>query len=373
MSLAALTTTGVNAHAHAHNSLGNVNASRFISLLPPTLIIWVLRSLRGSCAPHAFPNNPLATTPPPRIVCNLSHCSVHVHHFRLALSLSLSLYLSLSLALSLSLSLSLYLSRSLSLSLYLSRSFSLYLARSLYLSRSRSRSISLALALSRSISLTRSLAESRSLNLSRSISLSLLLYLALFRSRSRSISFSLSLYFSRSRSLSLYLARSLALSRSLSRFSFRSRSISLALALTLRSRTFYILDRKLRNSTRLYIVPFFFLSSFFASFPLFRGLLHSRPIPFVVPQGELIAAGESYEARYRVRYKASSEAVLYITLMPRSSLKRMASPFLFLSRFMYIYIYIYRMLKRCPDQLLRFAPVSAPPFRAKENVGDPGD
>ena len=307
MSLAALTTTGVNAHAHAHNSLGNVNASRFISLLPPTLIIWVLRSLRGSCAPHAFPNNPLATTPPPRIVCNLSHCSVHVHHFRLALS----------------------------------RSFSLYLARSLYLSRSRSRSISLALALSRSISLTRSLAESRSLNLSRSISLSLLLYLALFRSRSRSISFSLSLYFSRSRSLSLYLARSLALSRSLSRFSFRSRSISLALALTLRSRTFYILDRKLRNSTRLYIVPFFFLSSFFASFPLFRGLLHSRPIPFVVPQGELIAAGESYEARYRVRYKASSEAVLYITLMPRSSLKRMASPFLFLSRFMYIYIYIY--------------------------------
>lgn len=78
VSLAALMTTGVN--ARAHNSLGN--ASRFISLLrlPSTLIIWVLLSLQGSYAPHALPNNPLVATPPrAHIVCNLSHCSVHVH------------------------------------------------------------------------------------------------------------------------------------------------------------------------------------------------------------------------------------------------------------------------------------------------------
>lgn len=90
VSLAALMTTGVN--ARAHNSLGN--ASRFISLLrlPSTLIIWVLLSLQGSYAPHALPNNPLVATPPrAHIVCNLSHCSVHVHTTIFDPSSSLSL------------------------------------------------------------------------------------------------------------------------------------------------------------------------------------------------------------------------------------------------------------------------------------------
>lgn len=81
-------------HTHAYNSPACLR-SRFISLrLPPTLIIWVLRSLQGSYAPHALPNNPLVATSP-HIVCNLSHCSVHVHTTifdSLSLSLSLSTY-----------------------------------------------------------------------------------------------------------------------------------------------------------------------------------------------------------------------------------------------------------------------------------------
>lgn len=55
------------------------------------------------------------------------------------------------------------------------------------------------------------------------------------------------------------------------------------------------------NSTRLYIVRSFFLFFFFIRF--FSVSRVVTPIPFVVLQGELIAAGESYEARYRVRYK----------------------------------------------------------------------
>lgn len=149
-------------HTHAHNSPACLR-SRFISLrLPPTLIIWVLRSLQGSYAPHALPNNPLVATSP-HIVCNLSHCSVHV---RTTIFDSLSLSLSLS----------------------------------TYVLHSRSHRCNLC------------------------------------------------------------------------------------------------------NSTRLYIVRSFFLFFFF----FIRFFSVSRvvtPIPFVVLQGELIAAGESYEARYRVRYK----------------------------------------------------------------------
>lgn len=83
--------------------------------------------------------------------------------------------------------------------------------------------------------------------------------------------------------------------------------------------TFSITEPVTCASTRyiyIYIVGFLFFHSIFRFFSTVSRVVTLATDPIHRPAGELIATRESYEARYRVRYKV----VLYITLMPSASI-----------------------------------------------------